>query len=231
MNSFPNRKFFVVLLLLAMASGLCFALSFFRIIYSARLTHAGLLWNLFLAWIPMGFALLAWQCRRSRAKVFFCACLWLLFFPNAPYLVTDLVHLRPQTPVPFWFDVILFQSFICLGLLLTFVSLGWMQNLVANLFGQRAGWIFIFFVIGLTGYGIYLGRFQRWNSWDLFFNPIVLFTDMCKDLWRPRRRVAGLYSMLYAGFLLMAYGIFYAFTHLPFQNSSGKNSSPESFLT
>lgn len=224
MNSYMHRKFFWIYAALIAASALCVSLSIFRVFFSARLTHAHLIWNLFLAWVPIGFSWLAWRWRESRKKVFLCACLWLLFFPNAPYLVTDLIHLRPQGAVPFWFDVVLFQSFICLGLLLTFISLCWMQNLVATLLGRRASWIFIFFVIALTGYGIYLGRFQRWNSWDLFFNPIDLFSDMGKDLLRPRRRLAGLYSMLYAGFLFVAYGLFYALTQLPFQFALASDS-------
>ena len=167
-TSFFNRQFFWIMAALAAAAVLCVSLSAVRVVYSARLTHAHLVWNLFLAGIPVGFSLLAWKYKDSKLRLMACGLCWLLFLPNAPYLVTDLVHLEARPPVPFWFDVVLFQSFICLGLLLMFLSLYWMQNLVAHIYSQRMGWLFILCVIGLTGFGIYLGREQRWNSWDLF---------------------------------------------------------------
>ncbi|MEO7300777.1 MAG: DUF1361 domain-containing protein, partial [Verrucomicrobiota bacterium] len=77
--------------------------------------------------------------------------------------------------------------------------------------------------IGLTGFGLYLGRVERWNSWDLFIHPVELLTDAFKLLLRPRRRITGLYSILYAGFLFIAYGFFYALTHLPIRFSSSES--------
>ena len=224
MNPCLNRKIFWILIALAGASALCVSLSIVRVFYSARLTHANLVWNLFLACIPVGFSLLAWKYQNSKIKLLACSACWLLFLPNAPYLVTDLVHLESRPPVPFWFDIILFQSFICLGLLLTFLSLYWMQNLVAQLYSRRLGWLFILFVIGLTGFGLYLGRVQRWNSWDLFVHPIELLSDASQLLLHPRRRATGLYSMLYGGFLFIAYAFFYALTHLPIRFSSSESN-------
>lgn len=212
-----------MLIALLSAFFLCVSLSIFRIFYSARMTHANLVWNLFLACVPLGFSLLAWKFKDSKIKLLVCSACWLLFLPNAPYLVTDLVHLQSRPPVPFWFDIILFQSFICLGLLMTFLSLYWMQNLVAHLSNRRLSWLFVFFVIGLTGFGLYLGRVERWNSWDLFIHPVELLTDAFKLLLRPRRRITGLYSILYAGFLFIAYGFFYALTHLPIRFSSSES--------
>src|SRR3954463_11806503 len=111
-----SRQLLWILGVLMAASILSTCLMVFRCAYSFSLTHCYLVWNLFLAWIPVGFSLLAWQHKDSRKKLFLFACLWLLFFPNAPYLVTDLVHLRARPPIPFWFDVVLMQSFIWLGL-------------------------------------------------------------------------------------------------------------------
>lgn len=222
MNTFFHRNFFWLLLALGVASALCVSLSIFRIVYSARLTHAYLIWNLFLAWMPIIFALLAWKYKESKIKLLGFSAAWLLFLPNAPYLVTDLVHLSARPPVPFWFDAVLFQSFICVGLLLTFLSLDWMQNLVTHLYNPRISWLFILFVIGLSGFGIYLGRVQRWNSWDLLFSPINLMSDIGQHFLPPRRRTAGLYSILYAAFLLISYTLFYVLTHLPFRIHSDK---------
>ena len=229
MNQQVNRKISWILIALATASALCVALSIVRIFYSARLTHAYLVWNLFLAWMPTGFALLAWKYKESKIKLLSFSAAWLLFLPNAPYLVTDLIHLRERPPVPFWFDAVLFQSFICVGLLLTFLSLYWMQNLVTHLYNRPISWIFILAVIGLSGFGIYLGRVQRWNSWDILVNPFDLISDIFQHLLPPRRRTAGLYSILYAGFLLISYTLFYMLTHLPFRIDSAEKRSALGF--
>lgn len=215
-----------MLVALGGAAALCVGLSGVRVLYSARLTHLNLVWNLFLACVPVAFSLLAWKCKDSKFKLLACCACWLLFLPNAPYLVTDLVHLEARPPVPLWFDIILFQSFICVALLLMLVSLYWMQNLVTHLYGRRVGWMFILLVIGLTGFGIYLGRVQRWNSWDLFVHPIGLLSDAFQLLLHPRRRVTGLYSILYAGFILIAYGFFYALTHLPIRFPPPESNRP-----
>lgn len=198
-----------LLVLLFAASILGTGLVIIRFLFSGRYNYFNLVWNLFLAWIPVGFSMLAWKFKASRAALFLCGFFWLLFFPNSPYLVTDLVHLRERPPVPFWFDLVLLQSFVLLGLTLGFVSLHKMQSLVANFCGRRAGWLFVLIVLGLTGFGIYLGRVQRWNSWDLFISPIDLTTDIFKLMFRPYRRTVGVYSLLYAGFFFIAYACLY----------------------
>ncbi|MBN1310505.1 MAG: DUF1361 domain-containing protein [Anaerolineae bacterium] len=57
-----------------------------------------------------------------------CALVWLLLFPNAPYLLTDLVHLQPQENMPFWFDLILIVAFAWAGFFLRLISLVLMQG-------------------------------------------------------------------------------------------------------
>jgi uncharacterized membrane protein len=216
-----------LLLLLFAASVLGTGLVVVRFLASGRFNYFNLIWNLFLAWVPVGFSMLAWKLKSSRAAMFFCGFFWLLFFPNSPYLVTDLVHLRERPPVPFWFDLVLLQSFVLLGLALGFVSLHKMQSLVANLCGSRVGWIFVVVVLGLTGFGIYLGRVQRWNSWDLIVSPLALLTDIFHLLFRPHRRAVGIYSLLHAGFLLVAYGSLYSLTRFNFEEISPSNRAPK----
>lgn len=95
------------------------------------------------------------------------AVLWLLFFPNAPYILTDLLHLRhPRADIPIWFDVLLINWFAWTGVLLGVFSLFIMHGIVMKTFGRIIGWFFVFCV------GIYIGRFLRWNSWDMLLNPI-----------------------------------------------------------
>ncbi len=207
--SISSRQLARLLLLLATGSFLGVALISVRFLASGHFAYFNLVWNLFLAWIPVGFSVLAWKLKTSRVSLFFCGFFWLLFFPNSPYLVTDLVHLHQRPPVPYWFDLVLLQSFVLLGLALGFVSLYKMQHLVGYLFGRRTGWMFVCVVLGLTGFGIYLGRVERWNSWDLFISPIELFADIFKLMFRPYRRTVGIYSLLYAGFFFISYACLY----------------------
>ena len=192
-----------------------------RFLYSGRITYLFLVWNLFLAWLPLLFAWLAVKWRRRPLLPLAAAFLWLLFFPNAPYLVTDLIHLRPINPVPLWFDMILLLDYALLGLFLCFTSLSIMHGLVDGRFGALAGWLFALGAISAGGLGVYIGRFLRWNSWDLFTRPLSLGGDIWSSLDEPRTlAVSGLLALL----LLFAYLIFtlmpdISYTRLPFHQS------------
>ena len=197
-----NRWFsFLTLVLLSAFSLALFAA---RFLYSGQITYIFLLWNLFLAWMPLVFAWLAVTWRKWPPLALLAAFLWLLFFPNAPYLVTDLMHLRPIAPVPLWYDLIMLLDFALLGLFLAFVSLSMMQDLVSDRFGAFSGWTFAIAVLGISGLGIYIGRFLRWNSWDLLTRPLPLLADLAQAL--PTLRTAVLTTLLSA-LLLLAYAV------------------------
>lgn len=135
-------------------------------------TFAFLLWNLFLAWLPLGFALLARRLRSSASQLFVLG-LWLIFFPNAPYIVSDLMHLR-ERGAPLWFDAALLATFALAGLFVAVASLRVVHELVAARAGYPAAWGMTAAVCGLSGFGIYLGRFLRLNSWDALLHPLHL---------------------------------------------------------
>ena len=230
MNAIVNpsislRQATPVFLALALASGASVALVVARFTRSHQFAYFNLVWNLFLAWLPLGFALLAGRVRGSWRLWLACAFLWLLFLPNSPYLVTDLVHLKPRPPVPLWFDILLVQSFVLTGLLLGFLSVYLMHRLVSHSFGWRTGWIFTWLILGLTGFGIYLGRFERWNSWDLFLSPVELTRYICSVVIHPRaNKTAVVFSMLCGAFLFLTYLAFYALTALHRSQQSGSGN-------
>ena len=97
--------------------------------------------------------------------------LWLLFLPNAPYIVTDFVHLTARSTVPLWFDGVELSAFAWTGMLLGFVSLYLVHAVARHRFGGTAGWLGVLAVLGLVSAGVYLGRVKRWNSWDLITQP------------------------------------------------------------
>jgi uncharacterized membrane protein len=146
---------------------------------AARVWRAGTLMYLFLGWtlvlaaIP---ALAASQLRRERAswKQAGWLAVWLAFLPNAPYLVTDFVHLRARPPVPLWFDIALLISCAATGLLLGYVSVADVQRFIARQYGEATAWLCAASALVLSGAGIYLGRFLRWNSWDILANPVAI---------------------------------------------------------
>jgi len=213
--SIAPRQATLVFLVLALASGAGVALVAARFARSHQFAYFNLVWNLFLAWLPLGFAFLAARFHGSRRDLIACALLWLLFLPNSPYLVTDLVHLKPRPPVPLWFDILLVQSFVLTGLWLGFLSVYLMHRLVSHSYGWKIGWLFTVLILALTGFGIYLGRFERWNSWDLFTSPIALSADIWDMLRHPRaNKTAYVFSALCGTFLFLTYAAFYSLTAL-----------------
>ncbi len=158
--------------LLIMAASIVFSLAILavRMVYTGSTVYVFLVWNLFLAALPLCLSTLVLgvrSLRRSRLRFAGILGLWLLFFPNAPYIVTDLIHLNRQSMAPIWFDLILIASFSWSGLLMGFVSLSDLQDVLRRRFGKLASIGFALATLTSAAFGIYLGRFLRWNSWDL----------------------------------------------------------------
>ena len=199
-----------VLYPLLLSTGLAGFLLIGRVYLSGRLTFHFLIWNLFLAWIPYASSFWATYLyrhqRRYRGVLLIPALIWLVFFPNAPYIVTDLLHLAPRHPVPLWYDLSLLSVFAWTGLFLAVFSLRSMQVLLAPVSGVGLSWLFVFGVAGLSGFGVYLGRFLRWNSWDLLFHPLAILTDVGVRLLNPGLYLHDLgFSFIFAAFLLICY--------------------------
>src|SRR4029077_5219619 len=110
---------------------------------------------------------------------------WLLFFPNAPYIATDVVHLKHDPLSPYWYDAVTIAAFAWMGVLLGFASLYLMQTVVRQWRGVVAGWIFAFVAIGLGSLGIYLGRFLPLHSWVAGAAPRVLPLNSWAAVWHP----------------------------------------------
>jgi uncharacterized membrane protein len=154
-----------------------------------RVTYVYLLWNLALAWAPWLLSVVA-GCLMERGwgrwwNLLPLGGAWLVAFPNAPYLLTDFVHLRPRHGVPLWFDAALLALFAATGWLLGLLSLEvWKDWLQARL-GRWGAWGLVVAVSVLTGYGIYLGRVERWNSWDVLTEPGRLLAAVGAHLRAP----------------------------------------------
>ncbi len=204
--------------LLTAASMVCVALVAIRIVYFRSTGYSNLVWNLFLAWIPFVLAYVAYMLSWRRPMTYFViptfAFLWLIFFPNAPYILTDLQHLGQRSlGAPIWFDVVIFIWFSWTGMLLGVVSLSLMQEIIKREMGRLAGWLFVLVVSILTGIGLYLGRFVRLNSWDILRHPGLFALSIPNWLDDPSRRSVG-FIVLYTLFFIFVYLTLYSFGHI-----------------
>ncbi len=213
-----HRYKLAIFLLLFLSSATCVTLVGARIAYSDTPYYTFLIWNLFLAWIPLIFSYLAYIFSIKRTFLYFLvplfALVWLAFFPNAPYIITDMQHLaNGWGGVPLWYDVLLLIWFSWTGLLLGIVSLYLMQEVVKKTFGKIIGWLLVFGVSLLSSIGVYLGRFLRWNSWDILNNTTEIIRESWTLLRRLNRSAIG-FTALFTIFFLFVYLTLYAFGHL-----------------
>ncbi len=209
-NYQQRKKLFLLLLLL---SFICLFIGALRIQITGNLKGLFLAWNLFLAWVPFLIAYFASQQEQKVRPLKLIAILfiWLLFLPNAPYIITDLIHLRPRDGVPLWFDAIVIFLFAFHGLLLGITSSLFIHEVLEKYFSKFKVWGFLIGAFILSGYGIYLGRFLRWNSWDIIVHPIELLQESAIKLTHPVAIVVtGIFSLI----MFFSYLIFYQLIHL-----------------
>lgn len=108
-----------------------------------------------------------------------------IVLPNSPYIVTDLFHLKHQASMPLWFDTLLVFSFAANGLLLFYDVLLKMHRFLENQLSKIWAILGIIAIIFLNGFGIYLGRFLRFNSWDIVANPFGLISEIADRFIHP----------------------------------------------
>jgi uncharacterized membrane protein len=174
---------------LGAASALCVATAAYRRHHTGDPFYDFLVWNLVLAWVPFALALGAYAAARARAgtATAILGVLWLLFFPNAPYLLTDFIHLHESAVTPLWYDALMLASFAWTGLLLGFASLYLMQTIWSRAVSPAVSWLGVVVALGLASFGIYLGRFLRFNSWDALVRPRRIAHVIRTELENPFR--------------------------------------------
>jgi glycosyltransferase involved in cell wall biosynthesis/uncharacterized membrane protein len=193
-----------ILASLAALSLLVAALVGCRIVYTDTFDHTAILWNLALAWVPLGLAVLVSHqaAGGTSLRVFAAAALWLVFLPNAPYMVTDVKYVGAGGRVPVLYDALLFSAAAWTGLLLGFTSLFLMHAVARRFCSMATAWALVVGALALSSFGVYLGRVPRANSWDLFLHPASLGTAAAQGLRDPR---AILLTVLLTAFLSAGY--------------------------
>jgi uncharacterized membrane protein len=209
---FPNERL-VVLVGLGGASALSLALELFRERHYGAADFRFLVWNLVLAWVPLVLALVVYDGYRrgtALARLAPALALWLLFLPNAPYIVTDFVHLSAGTRASLWLDGIELSAFAWTGMLLGFVSLYLVHAVLRHRFGAIAGWGAALCVLALASVGVYLGRVKRWNSWDVLTQPGAKLAQVHAHLADPAALASALgVTVVVTALLAAAYLVFY----------------------
>ncbi|MEW8974366.1 MAG: DUF1361 domain-containing protein [Tissierellaceae bacterium] len=204
---------------------------FIWIIFGGNLRQFYMIWNLILAWIPLSMVLVidaidkrygerSW----TRFIIIFMWILWILFYPNSPYMITDFIHISPNeyylinpnyTPysgqpkilfnddIRIWIDLINIAIGVWLGYTAGFISLYKNQKRLLRRFNSLISWIFVLIVNLLTGIAVHIGRFNRWNSWDIIFNPVNII-KIFQDIGNIK---ALKFILLFAAFNLILYVI------------------------
>lgn len=204
MSSADAKRFIVMSMLLFW----CACMIAVRINRTGSGYYLFLLGNLFLASVPLFFSTALriathWRLHWTMRLAVFC--LWLLFLPNAPYILTDILHLTRASQAPAWYDLALLLSCSGTGLLLGYLSLIDVQTIVARRFGPARSWIFAMASLVLSGFAIYLGRFLRWNSWDVLIEPTRVF-EIFGGIVHPWAHTQAVsVTLIFGGILTLGY--------------------------
>lgn len=216
--------------LLGVAVSGCVLLYVLRVLVSGRSSYLFLVWNLFLALVPYLFAglgtYLASRAREQKAQkliAVFAALFWLAFYPNAPYIFTDFIHVFNRTFLRgapsewiglnalIWYDIIMNSAFAFAGHFIGLASMWLIQRCVAQVWGRLAARILVALAILLAGFGIYLGRFSRLNSWDLVFSAELVISETAEALSDPK---AIMFSLAFSTFIFLTYASLIFFKRL-----------------
>lgn len=180
-----------------------------RVIASNSLAYLFLPWNLFLAFVP--YWITWWMTKNesiisNKMKRAIALAAWLLFIPNTFYIITDLFHLSEISSAPRWFDLLLIFSFAWNGILCGIISIRRIEIVTGFFTNGKSSLLFIFVIMWLNAFGIYIGRFLRFNSWDIITDPFSLAGEILNLLFHPvENSYAWGMTLCYAAFMTFLY--------------------------
>jgi uncharacterized membrane protein len=181
-----------------------------RIVVTGLLGYIFLPWNLFLAFLPYwltGYMIKKKDIASNKIKLLLALGLWLLFIPNSFYIMTDLVHFARIRSAPKWFDLLMIFSFAWNGIFFGIISMGRVELIITEWRGKRFSVVLLFIVMWLCAFGIYIGRYLRYNSWDIITNPFSLAEEIADMLIRP-------FDHGYAWGMTICYALFMTFLYV-----------------
>ena len=217
-----DKTFFIVFM------GLLFSILslMVRIKLNKSFFYLFMMWNVFLAFIPYAITMyLNSKLKLGKIAFSFWFFVWLIFLPNAPYMVTDFIHLRLSIAELLWLDILVLLSFALCGLLLFYISLNQMKCLYNTILPRLNFNKALLPIIFLSSFGVYLGRFLRYNSWEIISNPNLLVSDIFEIITKPNQHIeAWLFTFGFGGFLIIGYWMFQLIITYHPQNPEGKQN-------
>lgn len=197
---------------------------FIWIIGKGRFKEFYMIWNIILCWVPFELSLffLKNNSKKNGASKFLlilCATLWVLFLPNCFYIITDFIHISGNSymiinpnykpyittnesmyffsdNITIWYDFLSISLGVFIGLSLGVLSLYIIQSLIEKKYNKVFSWVIVGVISFISGYAIYLGRFLRWNSWDLIIKPINIINMFVHHLNAKSLKFAILFGTL-----------------------------------
>ncbi len=240
METRKHSDFFTMSAVLALAVAGCFLLFGLRVAISGTTFYRYLVWNLLLAFVPyviaaLGVRLLSasggWKGRSRAVVAAATAALWLVFYPNAPYIFTDFIHVINKTYLRakpsdwlglnalLWYDLLMNAAFAFIGHFIGLVSMWLVHNSLEVLWGPRAARALVALAILFAGFGIYLGRFSRLNSWDLLYDPRTVVNEVAEASADPK---AILFSAAFSLFIFLTYAALVVFKRMAMPQIRGR---------
>lgn len=203
------KKKYKEIFLLFIYTLICFSFSIWRVYYTDSKTFIFLNWNLFLAFVPWTISstfIVFPKLIKKKIILFLSMSLWLAFFPNTLYILTDLLHLKGRSWSTIWYDLILILSFAWTGILYGFLSLKDLEFILGQKIKTNFVKVVVFVFLFISSFGVYMGRYLRWNSWDLLHEPQKILHDILIRFTNPfeHPRTWGM-TILLGLFLNMVY--------------------------
>ena len=183
----------------------CFCTTVIRRLYTGYWGFIFLNWNLFLAFVPWALTSISFikpKIQQSFLSIVILLIFWLLFFPNAPYIITDLFYLRAVQNMPVWYDTLMFLSYAWAGMLYGFLSLWDIERILGRKLPKAAVTVLSGFLLFVGSFGIYIGRYLRWNTWDLFTRTSEILTDIGDRFANPFEHLTTWGVTLFMGVFL-----------------------------
>lgn len=215
-----NLPFTVQLLgLLFFSSAISLVLLAARFVVTDSYKFWFLAWNLLLAWLPLLFALglrlnlqkMPWKSWQNVGL----SILWFGFLPNSFYIISDLIHLQSSGETSLLFDVAMITSFVINGLILGYMSVYIVHRQLLKRLSARISNAMIGFVFFSCGFAIYLGRYLRWNTWDLIINPAGILFDLSERVINPIIHAETyLITLVFSAVLISVYAVIYELVKL-----------------
>lgn len=187
------EKYKSILMFIFLYWSICLAM--YLIIGDIR--YALLSWNILLAILPLFFIGKVVANKQKQKKPIMWLLLWLFFFPNSVYMVTGFIHLANENfvwiidrdqhssysdiiysnDIFVWAKLLVISLGFLLAILVGFESLYLFEQIIRKRYSKIICFFVIFGVALLTSVGVYIGRFLRFNSWDVVFSPLELLKE------------------------------------------------------